>query len=338
MKRWSLPSRPGFTLIELLVVIGVIGVLIGLLLPAVQAAREAARRSQCANNLKQIALALHAYHDAVGSLPMGTPYYHFMDLDRPFPGHGFIVAVLGQLGEQPLYNAVNFDLNVYTYANQTIHPAAPSTLWCPSDASISRRYPHPTRYLDMPLGVYQPSCSSYGACAGTWYHGPRDSGPTPADRGIAFVNSSIRLAQVTDGTSNTLLLAERSHDRLEDPSDQEIWHWWHSGYYWDTLFSTIHPINFRGRPAEGMDLPALLHPAGNASSGHPGGAQFALVDGSVRFIKVSVDSWAIDPVTLMPRGVTEDSNGIRVAPGTRLGVFQALSTRGGGEAIGAGQF
>jgi len=124
--------RRGFTLIELLVVIAIIGVLIALLLPAVQAAREAARRSQCSNNLKQLSLGLHNYHDSTGSLPWGHGPFGWNDW-------GALVLMLPYVEQAPLYNAINFNTTIGGAApgnaqNLTIQRVSVNIYQCPSDA------------------------------------------------------------------------------------------------------------------------------------------------------------------------------------------------------------
>ena len=113
------PRFAGFTLIELLVVIAIIAVLISLLLPAVQSAREAARRAQCVNNLKQLALAAHNYESTYGAFPMGTPFYSFGDIGVN-DGHSIFVALLAQYEQQSLFNAANFSRNIYMSPNSTV--------------------------------------------------------------------------------------------------------------------------------------------------------------------------------------------------------------------------
>jgi prepilin-type processing-associated H-X9-DG protein len=329
-------------LIELLVVIAIIGALIALLLPAVQSAREAAWRAQCANNLKQLALAAHNYHDAYGTLPMGTPLFFYPDLPfwPVFDGQSNVVSLLGQLEQQPLFDAVNFSKNIYTFANATVQRSVINTLLCPSDGLVGKARTLPYGYLDIPEGSFRVAYTSYAACAGTWYHHSYDPALmqrlAQQDNGVAYVNSSVRLAGVVDGTSVTLLFGERAHALLADSSAQD-WHWWFDGYYGDTLFWTLYPMNPHRRLGTNATTSSLANAYVEAASSlHPGGANFAFADGSVRFLKETIDTWAFNQSDGRPVGVTgSDETQYVLAPGTRLGVYQALSTRAGGEVISA---
>lgn len=327
-------SRNGFSLIELLVVMGVIGVLVGLLLPAAQSAREAARRIQCVNHLKQLALAAHQYHDREGAFPMGTPQYRFPDIGAFF-GHSVHVALLGDLEQAPLYHAVNFNKNIYTYANQTIHTSGFAVLWCPSDGSVLDRTLYDGPYLDIPRGKFVVGYTSYAACAGTWYHLSEDLKRSAAlssqDYGIAYVNSSVRFADIVDGASQTLLFGERAHGRLTGVA-KVVSHWWFDGHTADTLFWTLQPIN----PPAAHSSSGFAKGSFSAAAGsyHPGGANFAFVDGSVKFLRDTMDSWRTDDATGLPFGVTGDPESFyRIAPGTHVGVYQAISTRNQGELV-----
>jgi prepilin-type processing-associated H-X9-DG protein len=151
----------------------------------------------------------------------------------------------------------------------------------------------------------------------------------------------VRLADITDGTSTTLAFGERAHGRLDrtggDTADFYYWQWWCSSYYGDTLFSTFYPINpwktLDNVAVPGDDSPFSTAYVLAASSFHPGGANFAFVDGSVRFLKETIDCWSLDPQSGMPTGVTIDGKGFFVpAPGS-VKVYQALSTRNGGEVL-----
>ena len=151
--------------------------------------------------------------------------------------------------------------------------------------------------------------------------------------GVFYQLSAVTFAQVTDGLSQTILLGERAHG-LIDPSFAPTWNWWTAGSDYDTLFITWWGINphrrFSGSPHAAWA--AII----SASSFHPGGANFALCDGSVRFLKDSIDTWPVNPKT-GDAGASWDNIHQRVAlrPGTRFGVYQALSTRAGGEILSA---
>src|SRR5262249_43189648 len=133
--------RPGFTLIELLVVIAIIGVLIALLLPAVQSAREAARRAQCTNNLKQLGLGMANYESANGSYPMAF-FFQWYPQGAPngvtaADSYGPMVALLPYIEQAQVFNALNSSLGMFCDQNQTVSAVGVNTLWCPSDGSIN---------------------------------------------------------------------------------------------------------------------------------------------------------------------------------------------------------
>jgi prepilin-type N-terminal cleavage/methylation domain-containing protein/prepilin-type processing-associated H-X9-DG protein len=349
----SRTTRSGFTLIELLVVIAVIGVLIALLLPAVQAAREAARRMQCTNNLKQLALAVANYETANGCYPTNDVQRRFdrqpgADGDPRLDGFSTFVYLAPHLEQSAAFNAANFSLGAFRYENATVAGIRIGTLLCPSDPTVGKIQPLDALY-PVPAsqsGQFRQCYSSYNAVAGIWacfvyyYSSPTVFAQVRGNaNGIFYIESATRVADVTDGTSGTMLFGENGHGYISG-HDAQYYHWWNSGLHYDSLLETFYPPNAHRKPVGDIGSYHLM----NAKSFHPGGVNFAFADGSVRFIKDSVDSWAIDPAQLKPAGVTSITAGgvmvgYAVDPSkTKIGVFQALSTRNGGEVVGANDY
>ena len=331
----------GFTLIELLVVIAIIAVLIGLLLPAVQAAREAARRTQCTNNLKQLGLALHGYHDTINRFPSaltfmaGTPDVP-TGIGSPFAA---ILPYIEQKNVQDLLDPTQPWVNVSpTVAKMTL-----SIFMCPSDTGPS---PYHYPFFDswgLPVGSTFGS-DSYGLskglndamCLSAGYGPP----PVTNESGMFAFNSFRQISQITDGTSNTFLLGEAAGGypicngigcTTPYPSGLSVHMWLVGGHsqpgwvasgfvYSGNECSTVERLNkvavtdsvhdvantfnctpsYRGGP----------HHVTNFRSFHPGGANFLLVDGSVRWVKQTIS---------MP-------------------TYRALSTLQGGEIISSDAF
>jgi prepilin-type N-terminal cleavage/methylation domain-containing protein/prepilin-type processing-associated H-X9-DG protein len=270
----------GFTLIELLVVIAIIGVLISLLLPAVQAAREAARRSQCTNNLAQIALATLNYHGAHEVLPPGSVDPSSPIVNKPVGYHfGWMVQILPYIEQKAVYNAFNFNESLYTLANTTSRFTEIGTFLCPSSP-----------YYGAPD---QPAGSSYAGC----YH--NIEAPIATDnRGLLFLNSAIRLEEIEDGASHTILIGEKFVT-----SDLG----WASGTSASLRNTGTPPNNVRPPRFGGLgsdlaedepvdddsgeettpDTQPPAPPVGGFSGYHPGGVNVALADGSIKFLKSS---------------------------------------------------
>jgi prepilin-type N-terminal cleavage/methylation domain-containing protein/prepilin-type processing-associated H-X9-DG protein len=342
-------TRPGFTLIEVLVVIAILAVLIALLLPAVQSAREAARRVQCVNNLKQLALAAQNYHSAQGGFPLGG----YINWVYTLPGwttngNSPMVALLPYFEQTQVYNAYNTALNAGNMMNLSAHATGISTLWCPSDPEVSRPASLPAGRVffafeaaDYPDPVIV-NFSSYAFSTGSWFVQTLQSDPAfeaikDSNNGLVFLQSNRRLAHVSDGTSHTILLGERGHGLLA-ASRRDTWHWW-AGIT-RVLFTAEWPPNpQRSLSDKSVNVGPIINSNPSlfllsASSFHPGGCNFGFVDGSVRFIKDSIDTWSFDPATAAPVGLDADARGVPyVKPGTRVGVYQALATCRGGEVV-----
>ena len=306
--------RRGFTLIELLVVIAIIGVLIALLLPAVQAAREAARRTQCSNNLKQLGLALHNYHDAIGSFPPGFISLPGSDGDNIGPGWGWNSQILTRMEQSPLYNSINFSLPIEFVQNQTSRLISVSSLICPSDASFKQTFTvvdDSTNGNNLGAAICDISSSNYPGCFGTG--DPSDIPGRDNGNGMFFRNRVVRIADILDGTSQTLAVGERSQNL-----SRATW----TGAVTHAAVPITELQTEDGLDPEGGDSLILSHTgeldgpnskpthADQFWSRHPGGAQFCFADGSVRFIKER----------------------------RPLRVFQALGTRAGSEILSSNDY
>lgn len=340
-------KRHGFTLIELLVVIAIIAVLISLLLPAVQSAREAARRAQCVNNLKQIGLAMHNYHSAIGSFPMGTTTaYSDVGVQTDWGTFGAQALLLPYLEQQPLYQSINFSWNLWqgqgTLVNRTAWQSRVSSYECPSDGMVG-----------------QDNTNNYFGSVGTTV-GYRNNNQS---RGIFALRRTYGLQDIPDGTSNTISYSEALVSSAAGSTRQQKWRDgpapsgaspsaaytllngpdnlaamqqdWQAcngffrtgvnngqrGYRWglsnlgETLFQTLIPPNSNEYPWNScrLDCPGcgVLHSGYyNASSNHPGGVNATFSDGSVRFIKSTI----------------------------AMQIWWSLGTRDGGEVVSSDQF
>ena len=285
-------SGRGFTLIELLVVIAVIGLLIALLLPAVQAAREAARRVQCTNNLKQYGLALHAYHDVHQVFPIGN----VVDM-----GWTFQSMLLPYLEQQNVYKLID-----YRYQGNPTDPRGPcfqfsaSLYLSPSKDPGNRVLPVDICPSDPNSGrIWHVDAAYWGFHGTTNYMGVIGTSSNVnynTDNGILFYGSSIGLRDVTDGTSDTIIMGERGNDA------SLYWGWCYCAFgqdgfgQGDNLLSTQQPFG-PGLPDGNSDL--------HFWSYHPGGGMFLWTDGSVRFLSYNI----------------------------AYSTYQAISTRAGGEVI-----
>jgi len=321
----GLRIRKGFTLVELLVVIAIIGILVGLLLPAVQAAREAARRMQCSNNVKQLGLATHNYHDAFKSFPVSFfagNQAGFPVLGSPRDGRqtSWLIGVLPFIEQSAIFNMLDFSRGVTNDLRSTVNPPlAPSNPWaatqripgfkCPSDSS-----PDVLNGRSDTTGISNQiafALTSYKGVAGAnWQWGATQSNAAPwnntrwglsgngLDRGNGMFfrgwNFPYRtdMRYVTDGTSNTLMVGEAI-------GNYSLWNWWWLSNA--TTATTSIPLNAMPvcsafTPATGMTKRAGLIACRNDwnnnysfASEHTGGGNFSLADGSVRFLSDSVD-------------------------------------------------
>ena len=318
-------KRTGFTLIELLVVIAIIAVLMGLLLPAVQKVREAATRLRCQNNLKQLGLACHAYHDQEGKFPGGL-YQKF----SPYSGYSMFVMLLPYVEQSQIYDRWDFSNYANNMSGGTNAPSASliSVYLCPSDQGLESAFQLTDSGNNSGVefdGHY--SGTSYAGNGGTFNYYPND---VPEYDGIFSTvgpasapnrdQNPIKLTQIKDGTSNTLLIGEKYHS---DPNydtlpanrrgGMKIHEW--SAWAWSGGFKGIACVTGSSRVKINYSTPddASSHTSYtyhdlrmNAfGSGHGDGANFVFCDGSVHYLR--------DRLPLL--------------------TFQQLSTRSGNELI-----
>lgn len=322
-------KRNGFTLIELLVVIAIIGILVGLLMPAVQSAREAARRTSCLNNLRQVALAAMNYESSFKSLPPGLHQNSSSSPNR-FWGHTVFLRILPYMEQQNVYDLWNFGENwtaadsnaLDTSGNRTRNAATAAvvpTYVCPTDQIQNN--PAELDYVGTGYSIGWFGISSYVACAGTYstYFGDntmQDDGPffmtgpnsKPFSGQVNLEPNAkpARLATILDGQSNTILFGERYH--FDVNFDQILhytspvkhsrypiakwgaWGWYGGGNGTTHAFaSTFVPINYKTPATAAQNFANVNLRMSAFGSGHPAGANFALSDGSTRFVTQTID-------------------------------------------------
>ncbi len=333
-------SRRGLTLIEILVVIALVGLVIAIVIPAALSARESARRSTCGSRLRQIALATSNYADSWGVLPAGVQFA------QDFNTASQQVAILPFLDQAVLFNAVNFDWCIWAAANTTILGTSLDLYHCPSDPSAALRELFSSdRFFEgghdfLYYGHFPIAYTSYAGNAGTWFQHSRDPARLGQSNGLFYRESAIPLSAITDGLSNTIFYAEHAVSILNDETERILeGPQWAAGWYGSTIFTSFFPVNPQGsiRDEYGDGLCRAF--IGAASSKHPGGINVVFVDGAVKFIKDTIDSWEIDPVRAAPRGVIRDAAGLfQLSPSTGFHVWQVLTTRAGNEVVGASGF
>jgi len=309
----------GFTLIELLVVIAIIAILIALLLPAVQAAREAARRSSCKNNLKQIGVALHNYFDVHNTFPMGG-------LDGPSSQSqwGWGAYILPQMEQKALFDQLQ--VNTLTCRqvrqdgnlNQLLRTSL-DAFQCPSDTTgetLDRTRELRSQNDGRDLNGLLPGTSNYVGVAGLF------DVPVTNNNGVLHMQSKVKFRDMTDGSSNTLMVGERSFDCMagtwscnRNPNGGGP----RGADY--TMGHVSKPIN---DPPPANNLFTNGSQCADAfTSFHPGGAQFLFADGSVHFLSENIQFST--PLGRDPGNQTFDA--------TTLGIYQRLGIRNDGQPV-----
>ena len=354
------PGRAGFTLVELLVVIALVGLLLALLLPAVTAAREAARRMRCLSNLRQFGIALAAYHDRAGSFPVGRSLCADPRYSAPIPGcsstivdKSLHVALLNDFEQVALFNSINCAVTILGAENSSAHSVVVGAFACPSDPRAEWARPFSGTLLDSyggrpPDGIRPMAFTSYGGMVGSFAVNalPDKTHDCLVDaKAIAQSNGTFNdlaplgFAAITDGLSQTVILTEKATTPLERipplarlkqaQSPFESKGWYFVGNHGQTLVTSFFPINAYKTVAS-VALDPLTR---SASSLHPGGINVLCGDGAARFVRESIDSWPFTP-SGNPVGIIENpSYAAWYSNAPPPGVWQAITTRNGGEAV-----